>query len=76
MEPEAWKAPLGDRIPNNPKFPVLLYRGVEGATEGPEAIRALFARHGWGGSWIDASMRWGRRRRIPSAGPAGPSPAL
>jgi uncharacterized protein YjlB len=53
MEPEAWLAPPGDRIPNNPRFPVLLYSGVDEASQGPDAIRALFARHAWGGSWID-----------------------
>jgi uncharacterized protein YjlB len=53
MEPETWRAPPGDRIPNNPHFPVRLYRGVDEAADGPDAIRALFARHGWGGSWID-----------------------
>lgn len=40
MEPEAWTAPPGDRIPNNPKFPVLLYRGVEAAAEGADAMGA------------------------------------
>jgi uncharacterized protein YjlB len=53
MEPETWQAPPGDRIPNNPEFPVLLYRGVEAAAAGSGAIRALFAEHGWGGSWVD-----------------------
>jgi uncharacterized protein YjlB len=53
MELEAWYAPPGDRIPNNPRFPVLLYRGVEAAVAGPDAARALFAEHGWGGSWVD-----------------------
>ena len=28
MKPETWQAPPGDRIPNNPRFPVLVYRGV------------------------------------------------
>jgi uncharacterized protein YjlB len=53
MEPETWQAPPGDRIPNNPSFPVLLYRGVEAAGAGAGAIRALFSDHGWGGSWVD-----------------------
>ena len=53
MELETWQAPSGDRIPNNPAFPVLLYRGVEAAAAGSGAIRALFAEHGWGGSWVD-----------------------
>jgi uncharacterized protein YjlB len=53
MRPETWTAPPGDRIPNNPRFPVLLYRRVDAAADGAEAIRALFASHGWGGSWVD-----------------------
>src|ERR687890_46305 len=53
MELESWHAPGGDRIPNHPRFAVLLYRGVEGAGAGAEAARALFAEHGWRGSWVD-----------------------
>jgi uncharacterized protein YjlB len=53
MELETWFAPPGDLIPNHPRFPVLLYRGVEAATRGADAIRARFAEHGWGGSWVD-----------------------
>ncbi len=53
MELETWTAPPGETIPNHPAFPVLLYRGVEAATAGPDAARALFAEHGWGGSWVD-----------------------
>jgi len=48
MKLETWHAPRGDEIPNHPSFPVLLYRGVN-ATD----VRALFAEHGWGGSWVD-----------------------
>ena len=51
MRLETWQAPPGDRIPNNPRFPVLVYRGVEAVT-GADAARALFAEHGWGGSWV------------------------
>jgi uncharacterized protein YjlB len=53
MELETWHAPPGDRIPNHPRFPVLRYRGVEAAGSGAAAARALFATHGWGGSWVD-----------------------
>jgi uncharacterized protein YjlB len=52
MELETWNAPPGDRIPNHPRFAVLLYRGVE-AVAGAGAARELFAAHGWGGSWVD-----------------------
>ena len=53
MQLETWHAPPGDKIPNNPRFAVLLYRGVEAAGQGAGAARALFADHGWGGSWVD-----------------------
>jgi uncharacterized protein YjlB len=49
---ETWHAPPGDRIPNHPRFPVLLYRAVEPVTDAA-AARALFAEHGWGGAWVD-----------------------
>ena len=53
MRLETWHAPPGDRIPNNPRFPVLIYHDVDGATAGAQAARQLFAEHGWGGSWVD-----------------------
>jgi uncharacterized protein YjlB len=53
MKLEAWHAPPGDRIPNNPRFPVLIYHGVDVAASSAEAARRLFAHHGWGGSWVD-----------------------
>lgn len=52
MELDTRHAPPGDRIPNHPRFAVLFYRGVEAAAAGA-AARALFADHGWGGSWVD-----------------------
>jgi uncharacterized protein YjlB len=53
MRLETWVAPPGDRIPNHPSFPVLIYHGVAAAADGPDAARALFGEHGWGGSWVD-----------------------
>jgi uncharacterized protein YjlB len=44
---ETWLAPPGDVIPNHPRFPVLVYRGI--AVDDP---RARFAEHGWGGTWV------------------------
>jgi len=41
-------APPGDAIPNHPRFPVLIYHGVDVGN-----ARALLARHGWGGSWVN-----------------------
>ena len=32
---------------------MLVYRGVDAAADGAGAARALFAEHGWGGSWVD-----------------------
>jgi uncharacterized protein YjlB len=43
---ETWHAPPGDAIPNHPRFPVLIYRGVEDA-------RDRIAAGGWGGSWVN-----------------------
>ena len=53
MRLETWHAPPGDRIPNHPSFAVLIYHGVDGVADGPDAARRLFAAHGWGGSWVD-----------------------
>lgn len=53
MRLETWTAPPGDRIPNNPRFPVLIYHGVDAAAAGAHPARRLFAQHGWGGSWVD-----------------------
>ena len=48
---ETWQAPLGDVIPNHPRFPLLVYRGTGLHDAG--AARARLAEHGWGGSWVD-----------------------
>src|ERR1700712_4377891 len=48
MRLETWQAPPGDVIPNHPRFAVLVYRGVE--LDDP---RAMFAAHGWGGTWVN-----------------------
>ena len=53
MRLQTWQAPPGDRIPNHPSYPVLVYRGVGAATDGADAVRALFAEQGWRGSWVD-----------------------
>ena len=47
MELETWRAPAGDVIPNNPRFEVLVYRGVDVSD-----AEAVFAAHGWGGTWV------------------------
>ncbi|MBE2317850.1 cupin domain-containing protein [Solirubrobacter sp. CPCC 204708] len=48
MELETWAAPPGETIPNHPRYEVLLYRGVDVSD-----VQALFAEHGWGGSWVN-----------------------
>jgi uncharacterized protein YjlB len=53
MRLDTWQAPPGDRIPNNPRFPVLIYHGVDAAAAGADDARQVFAQHGWGGSWVD-----------------------
>src|SRR3954453_19930011 len=52
MELETWAAQPGDRITNDQRFPVLVYRGVPAAREGADAARERFAEHGWRGSWV------------------------
>jgi uncharacterized protein YjlB len=41
----------GASVPNNPRLPVLLWRGALPATAGPDAAEALFARNGWPPAW-------------------------
>jgi uncharacterized protein YjlB len=53
VELTTFTPPPGDLIVNHPYFSVLIYHGVPRAAAGPEACRALFAAHGWGGAWTD-----------------------
>jgi uncharacterized protein YjlB len=49
MQLETWNAPSGGAaIPNHPRFPVLIYRGVPVGD-----IERVLADHGWGGVWTD-----------------------
>ena len=43
----------GGSDPEPPALPGPDLPDVDGATEGAEAARALFAEHGWGGAWVD-----------------------
>lgn len=40
-------------IPNNARFPLLVYKGAVNPAEGnaEDALESLFARHGWGNGW-------------------------
>lgn len=48
--PETFRFPPGPGIPNHPRWPALLCRGAL-ADASVGRFRALFERHGWGGSW-------------------------
>ncbi|MBX6744670.1 MAG: cupin domain-containing protein [Acetobacteraceae bacterium] len=50
MEPETLRLADDGEIPNNPRLPVLLFRGVLPAGD-PAAAEALFARNGWPPAW-------------------------
>lgn len=43
-------------IPNNARLPLVVYRSAIPDAQAPEAeqtFKALFARHGWAGTWVD-----------------------
>ena len=44
-------------IPNNPRLPALLYRGVLPPGD-PAAAEAMFARNGWPPAWRDGIHAW------------------
>uniref|UniRef100_UPI0038CDC482 cupin n=1 Tax=Belnapia moabensis TaxID=365533 RepID=UPI0038CDC482 len=50
MSPELLVFADDGTIPNNPRLPVLLYRGAVPPGE-PEAVEALFTRNGWPPAW-------------------------
>jgi uncharacterized protein YjlB len=50
MEPEQLRFADDGEIPNNPRLPVLLWRGVLPPGD-PAAAEALFARQGWPPAW-------------------------
>jgi uncharacterized protein YjlB len=56
MEPETFQLDDDGVIPNNPRLPVLLWRGVLPAND-PAAAEALFARNGWPPAWRNGIYR-------------------
>ncbi len=56
MEPEQLRFADDGEIPNNPRLPALLWRGVLPPGE-PAAAEALFARHGWPPAWRNGIYR-------------------
>ncbi|MEQ8816976.1 MAG: cupin domain-containing protein [Thalassobaculum sp.] len=49
---DAHLIPPGGGLPNNPRLPLLVYRGVlDLAGDAAGRCETLFAGHGWGGAW-------------------------
>jgi uncharacterized protein YjlB len=57
-DPEALLLADDGDIPNNPRLPALLYRGVLAPDAGAEAAEALFDRHGWPPAWRNGIYPW------------------
>jgi uncharacterized protein YjlB len=53
QQPIAYRFEDDGEIPNNPRLPALLYRGLTTVAGDPAACERLFAGHGWGGLWRD-----------------------
>ena len=53
MQPEQMRLDRNDWVPNNPRLPVLVYRGAlqQAGEVSAEAAEALFARNGWPARW-------------------------
>lgn len=56
MRTESFLLPPHDWVPNNPRLPVVVHRGVsdaQGSALQADALEALFARYGWPPQWRD-----------------------
>lgn len=51
MNPQMIRFDAGDWVPNNPNFPVLLYRAVLAGADRAKGFEDLFSGNGWGGLW-------------------------
>jgi len=54
-DPESYRLPPLDFVPNNPRFPALIHRGALDARDADlaSAFEQLFARNGWPPQWRD-----------------------
>ena len=50
MQTEHFMATESEWVPNNPKFPVIMYRQIDMATSS-SAIETMFSSNGWTGIW-------------------------
>jgi uncharacterized protein YjlB len=50
--------PPSDWVPNNQRFPVLIYKGALPAGGSCAAFEALFAANGWTGVWKDGVFNY------------------
>ena len=54
IEPESYSFADDGSVPNNPRLPLLVYRGgidLKGSPDPEEVVERAFAAHGWGEMW-------------------------
>lgn len=58
-EIETYLLQPGEGMPNNGRFPLVVYRGaLAGEARTPEGCQALFRRNGWQGTWVNGVFPW------------------
>ena len=72
MTPETHRFADDGAIPNSP-LPVLVYHGVEAATEAGDC-EALFGANGWGGHWRSGILTRAPLPQHRARGPRASSP--